>query len=192
MHSPRSGEGGPERSECGAQSECRPEREDMTREMAAGQPPAKSVQEVETRLIGMFATLYSSAIEAMCARYGPEALDVARRAFMDTMVGLSKENLAALPERDLQTYVGWLTTDGTEQGHRCETVESTERSIRLKYLDCPWATAFRAVGHPEIGKFFCDADAPIAAAFNPTIKFDRSMTLMEGDEYCNHHFYAEP
>lgn len=151
----------------------------------------KSVQEVETRLIGMFAAIYSSTVAAMCARYGPEALDVARQAFMDTMVSLSKETLAHLKERDLHTYVGWLTTDGTEEGHRYETVESTGKSIRLKYLECPWATAFRAVGHPEIGKFFCEADAPIASAFNPEIRFERTMTLMDGDEYCNHHFFTE-
>ncbi len=164
----------------------------MTDKPVAARPAGKTIQEVETRLAGMFATLYASAIEAMCARYGPEALDIARQAFMDTMVGLSKQNLAHLEDRDLHTYVDWLTTDGTEQGHRYETVESTGDSIRLKYLDCPWATAFRAVGHPEIGKFFCDADAPIASAFNSAIKFDRTKTLMEGDEYCNHHFYTEP
>jgi L-2-amino-thiazoline-4-carboxylic acid hydrolase len=164
----------------------------MTHEPSPNQQKGKSVQEVETRLVGMFATLYASAIDAMCARYGPEALEVARQAFMDTMVGLSKQNLAHLEGRDLHTYVAWLTTDGTEQGHRYETIESTESSIRLKYLDCPWAVAFRVVGHPEIGRFFCDADAPIASAFNSEIQFERTMTLMDGDEYCNHHFYREP
>lgn len=152
-------------------------------------PAGKTVHDVENRLIGMFASIYASAIDAMCARFGPEALEVAREAFMKTMVQASRDNLAHLEPRDLQTYVGWLTTDGTEQGHRYETVESTEDSIRLKYVDCPWATAFRAVGHPEIGRFFCDADAPIASAFNQEIQFDRTLTLMDGDEYCNHHFF---
>lgn len=162
----------------------------MTHEAMPEQKQGKSVQEVETRLIGMFAMLYSATIEAMCARYGPEALDVARQAFMDAMVGVSKQTLAHLPARDLHTYVDWLVTDGTEEGHRCETVERTADSIRLKYLDCPWATAFRAVGHPEIGRFFCDADEPIVAVFNPEIQFDRTKTLMDGDEYCNHHFFT--
>ena len=163
----------------------------MTHEPTPDQPQGKSVAQVETRLVGMFAAIYASAIEAMCARYGPEALDVARQAFMDTMVGVSKDTLAHLENRDLHTYVDWLTTDGTEEGHRYETVEHTENSIRLKYLDCPWAAAFRAVGHPEIGRFFCDADAPIASAFNPDIQFDRTKTLMDGDDHCNHHFFTE-
>lgn len=151
----------------------------------------KSIEEVENRLIGMFASLYAATIEAMCARYGPEAFDVARQTFMDTMVGMSKKDLARLQERDLHTYVAWLTTDGTEQGHRYETVESTEDSIRLRYIDCPWATVFQVIGHPEIGRFFCDADAPIATAFNEEIKFERTLTLMDGDDFCNHHFFIE-
>jgi hypothetical protein len=163
----------------------------MTDKSTTDQHTGKSIQDVENRLIGMFAAIYSSAIDAMCARYGPEALDVAREAFMDTMVRSSKEDLAHLEKRDLQSYVAWLTTDGTEQGHRYETVDSTEDSIRLRYVDCPWATAFREVGHPEIGRFFCDADAPIASAFNEKIKFERTMTLMDGDDYCNHHFFTE-
>jgi len=163
----------------------------MTKGTDTDKRAAKSVEEVEARLIGMFASIYSAAIDAMCARYGPEALDVARQAFMDTIVGMTKEDLAHLEQRDLHSYVAWLTTDGTEQGHRYETVESREDSIRLKYVDCPWATAFRAAGHPEIGRFFCDADAPIASGFNQDIQFERTMTLMDGDEYCNHHFFTE-
>ena len=163
----------------------------MTRKTIVDQPTPKSVAEVETKLVGMFASIYSSAIDAMCRRYGPEALDVARQAFMDTIVGMTKEAPTRPEERDLHAYVAWLTSDVTEQGHRCETVECTETSIRLKYVSCPWVKAFQDVGHPEIGRFFCDADAPIASEFNPDIQFERTMTLMDGDGYCDHHFYTE-
>jgi predicted ArsR family transcriptional regulator len=163
----------------------------MTSKNNTDQQMSKSVEEVEKRLIGMFASIYSRAIEAMCARYGPEAFEIARQAFMDTIVETSEENFANMQERDLHSYVAWLTSDGTEEGHEYETVESTEDSIRLKYVNCPWATCFRAIGHPEIGKFFCDADAPIASAFNEDIKFERTQTLMDGDDFCNHHFFIE-
>jgi hypothetical protein len=163
----------------------------MTKKTIIDQPTRKSVAEVETGLAGMFASIYSATIDAMCCRYGPEALEVARQTFMDTIVGMTKEDPSRPEERDLYSYVAWLTSDVTEQGHRCETVECTETSIRLKYLSCPWATAFRDIGHEEIGRFFCDADAPIAAEFNGDIKFERTMTLMDGDDHCDHHFFTE-
>ena len=149
------------------------------------------IEEVETGLITMFASLYAETIEAMRARFGPEALQVARQAFMDAMLEMSKEGFAGIQDRDLRSYVDWLTTDGTEEGHAYEVLEMTDASIRLKYTQCPWATAFRAVGHPEIGRFFCEADAPIAAAFSQDIQFERTKTLMGGDPFCDHHFFTE-
>jgi len=163
----------------------------MVNEDGTPQVVIKTSQEIEDRLIGMFATIYSKTVVAMCEEYGPEALDVARQAFIKTIIETSKEGFVGIENRDLHTYVKWLTTDGTESSHKYETIEWTENSIRLRYLFCPWAVHFRKIGYPEIGKFFCDADSPIASLFNEDIKFDRTKTLMEGDDYCNHHFYVE-
>jgi len=163
----------------------------MNIEEGRNKQKSKSPEEIENRLIGMFALIYSKTLEALIERYGPDALDTAREACINTIVEMSKAGFADMEDRDLHTYVDWLTTDGTESSHRYETVERTENSIRLKYLYCPWAVYFREVGHPEIGKFFCDADGPIAAVFNEDIKFDRTKTLMEGDDHCDHHFYTE-
>ena len=119
----------------------------MTSKNNTDQQMNKSVKEVEKSLIGMFASIYSQTIDAMCARYGPEAFDVARQAFMDTIVEMSEENFANMQKRDLHSYVAWLTSDGTEEGHEYETVESTgnrreywilqdSRAVRQRHVGC--------------------------------------------------------
>ena len=54
---------------------------------------------------------------------------------------------------------------------------------------CPTA-CFRAIGRPEVGRFFCDADEPMIEEFSPDIGFRRTKTLMDGDSCCDHHFFT--
>ena len=80
----------------------------------------KTSQEIEDRLISMFAMIYSKSVVAMCEEYGPEALDVARQAFIKTIIETSKEGFTDIENRDLHNYVKWLTTYGTESSHKYE------------------------------------------------------------------------
>jgi hypothetical protein len=152
--------------------------------------PEPTAEQAEAAVVELFAVLYSRTVEEMRRKFGEEAYDIARRAFLDSMLEGWIKAYDALPDRTLKTYVDWLTSIVTA-GTRYEIVEKGESSIRLKFSVCPWATYFRKIGKPEIGRFFCDADQPMVEAFNESIGFEIHKTLMKGDEYCDHHFFVK-
>ena len=147
-------------------------------------------EEAENVLIALFAIVYSGTLDQMTEKYGKETFDAARRGFIDSMVKADTEEFMKCKERSLRAYVEWLLSNITV-GHRYEIVEDKEDSVRLRFTKCPWAHFFREIGRPEIGKFFCDADGPLAEAFDRSIKFEITKTLMNGDDYCNHHYFIE-
>lgn len=70
------------------------------------------------------------------------------------------------------------------------TVEHRDNGIQICCTKCPLADMARAIGEPEWGyRFYCKTDPIVVEAFNPNIGLQRSKTLMEGHEYCNHFYY---
>ena len=150
----------------------------------------RNPEEIENDLIKLFATVYSGSVDEIVKRYGGEGFEAIRKGFIDAMVQADIEEFKKIKEKTLKAYITWLLSAIT-LGHRYEIIEEKVDSVKFRFTNCPWANAFRAIGKPEIGKFFCDADGPLAAAFNKNIKFEITKTLMEGDEYCNHHYYIQ-
>jgi len=150
----------------------------------------KTVFDVENSLIGLFAIVYSGSVEEVEKKYGKEGFEAARKGFNDSMVQADIEVFETMKDRSLKAYIDWLLSAITE-GHEYEILENRDDSVKFKFTSCPWADHFRAIGKQHIGKFFCDADGPLATAFNKNIKFEITKTLMNGDAYCNHHYYVE-
>ena len=150
----------------------------------------RTAEEAEDALVGLFATVYARTVEEMQQKYGEEGFQLARKAFLDSMVEGWEKEFDQLPDRSLSTYVNWLASIVTS-GTRFEVIEATESSIRFRFTVCPWATHFRRIGKPEVGRFFCEADVPMVAAFNKIIGFEITKTLMDGDAYCDHHFFIK-
>jgi hypothetical protein len=71
-----------------------------------------------------------------------------------------------------------------------EIVEDTEKVFELKVTECLWATVFKSAGlEGEIGHAaVCNMDYAWPRAFNPDFKMERSKTLMQGDDCCNHRY----
>ncbi len=71
-----------------------------------------------------------------------------------------------------------------------EVVEDTEKAFGLRVTECVWAQVFREadlggeIGHAAI----CNMDYHWPTAFNPTIKMERTKTLMQGHDQCNHRY----
>ena len=139
-------------------------------------------EQAEAAVIGLFATIYPATVDEM-------DFERARSAFLRAMVDGWKLEYEKLPDRTLATYVRWLTSILTA-GARWQIVEQTETSVRFRFTACPWATHFRAVGRPDVGRFFCDADYPMVECFSKSLGFDRTRTLMDGDPCCDHHFFV--
>lgn len=121
---------------------------------------------------------------------GAQGFERARRAFLKAMVDGWQKEYEKLPDRGLETYVRWLTSIVTA-GTRWQIVERTPISVRFRFTVCPWATHFRALGRPDVGHFFCDADYPMVQCFNQALGFERTQTLMDGDPCCDHHFFVK-
>jgi len=156
-----------------------------------GAPGAgRSPEEAEAAVASLFATLYTRTVDEMVKALGQSGFEVARSSFLDAMVQGWKAQYRELPDRSLATYVRWLTSIVTA-GTRYRIVEDTPYSVRFCFTACPWATCFRAIGRPEIGRFFCDADQPMVEQFSPDIGFERTQTLMDGDPCCDHHFFVK-
>ena len=75
-----------------------------------------------------------------------------------------------------------------------EVVEDSEEAFELKVTECVWAEVFREAGlGGEVGHAaVCRMDYNWPTSFNPTIRMERSKTLMQGDECCNHRYVVSP
>jgi hypothetical protein len=86
----------------------------------------------------------------------------------------------------------WSNTEDIPgyRGADYEILEETPHSCKVRVTRCRYAEIYRAAGEPEIGKAMtCDLDPAIAEAFDPRIVFNRTKTLMEGHEYCDHSYH---
>ena len=73
-------------------------------------------------------------------------------------------------------------------GYIFET-EEIENGMQIYCTRCPYANLYRELGGEDWGfQLFCAADAELVEQFNPNIKFERSKTLMEGHDCCNHRY----
>ncbi len=70
------------------------------------------------------------------------------------------------------------------------TIERTETTVQIYCTKCPIADTYRSIHQEQYGLIFhCNEDPFIVEGYNPKIKFKRTKTLMNGDEYCDH-FYS--
>jgi hypothetical protein len=71
-----------------------------------------------------------------------------------------------------------------------EVIEDTEKVFGLKVTECVNAEVFDAAGlGGEIGHAaVCNMDYSWPTAFNPNFKMERTKTLMQGDDECNHRY----
>lgn len=71
-----------------------------------------------------------------------------------------------------------------------KVVEDTESVFALEITECIWPEVFGAEGlDGEIGHAaICNMDYSWPPAFNPAFKMERSKTLMQGHDCCNHRY----
>jgi len=71
-----------------------------------------------------------------------------------------------------------------------EVVQDTEAVFELSVSECVWEVVFREAGMAgEIGHAaVCNMDYTWPPAFNPAFRLERSKTLMQGNDCCNHRY----
>lgn len=131
------------------------------------------------------ARLAVELLHAMEARFGPEARQVVRE--MAENQEFPPRPDVGEPQADLREFCA--TLEGTVVGsHRWERVIDEPDRIGYHFTRCMYAEIFRELGEPELGFVKCAADEPWARSYNPKLAFNRTKTLMEGDELCDHVF----
>ena len=94
------------------------------------------------------------------------------------------------PDRSFQTFVATFRPPRYANTLTHEVVEDTENAFQLKVTECIWAEVFKEAGlDGEIGyAAVCNMDNTWPTAFNPRFRMERTKTLMQGDEECNHRY----
>ncbi|MHA2179642.1 MAG: L-2-amino-thiazoline-4-carboxylic acid hydrolase [Candidatus Thorarchaeota archaeon] len=73
-----------------------------------------------------------------------------------------------------------------------EFPHETNTELHCKYSECLFAKTFRELGAEDLGLIIgCEADHIFIQTMNPNLRLERSKTLMEGHDQCNHTFSWE-
>lgn len=101
-----------------------------------------------------------------------------------------EQQAADAPDRTFGTFVSTFRPPRFARTLTHEVVEDTEDVFELRVTECVWASVFREAGlDGEIGHAaVCNMDYAWPRAFNPTFKMERSRTLMQGHDHCNHRY----
>jgi hypothetical protein len=150
----------------------------------------KKTEEYQNLIIEQFALIYSKTIEKLSSKFGKEIPELSKKIFIDTMKKFGMDSFKNVDDRSLKSYIDWLLS-ALEIGHEYKIIENNEKSVKLIFNKCPWAFYFNKYNSPEIGKYFCLADGPLAKAFNKKISFKITKTIMDGNSYCNHHYFIK-
>ena len=106
---------------------------------------------------------------------------------------LGEQQAASAPDRDFQTFVAQFRPPRYAEVLTHEVIEDSDAAFELKVTECVWASVFREAGlDGEIGHAaVCNMDYTWPGAFNPEIRMERTKTLMQGDDHCNHRYVRE-
>jgi hypothetical protein len=101
-----------------------------------------------------------------------------------------KRQLEESPDASFESFVSLFRQLVSSPSLTGEVVEDTNEVLELKVTECIWATVFQEadlggdIGHAAI----CNMDYHWPPAFNPAFKMERTKTLMQGHDCCNHRY----
>jgi len=150
----------------------------------------RACQEILGRKMTSAVSMYVEALRAIEQLYGLAAVGAVQEHQMRKWVAAAAERRELAEETSLRAYCGSLE-EGCRGSHLWEKLEESETRQAYRFTRCLWAELFRSLNAEDIGVWICEADGPVAAAFNPGIRFQRTKTLMEGDDCCDHIYYVE-
>ena len=136
------------------------------------------------------ATLLVAAVRAIQAKYGDEGVEAIHHAFKEVAVERGEKMAREVGAPTLQAYCSALEA-GCAGSQEWLKLEDTDTRQAYRFTRCMWAGVFAELDALDIGFWLCEGDAPAASAFNPAIGFQRTKTLMEGDDCCDHIFYLK-
>ena len=135
-----------------------------------------------------------SLLDQFEARHGEEFI-----AMLDALLGESTrrdwaKTAAGLATQEVSDLVERLWMPLRAQGFEF-TIEERPEGVQFHCTKCPVADLAKMLpgkDAPEwMYRMFCRGDYAIVEGFNPKMRFQRSKTLMLGDDECNHLYSME-
>lgn len=116
----------------------------------------------------------------------PEIMEIILKTNRDVLCQPLLNSIAR--ESDISEFIKVIWEPLRNSGYVFES-EEVENGVQIYCTRCPYANLYRELGGEEWGfQLYCAADAELVEQLNPNIKFERSQTLMEGQNYCNHRY----
>lgn len=94
------------------------------------------------------------------------------------------------PDTTWETFTAIFRPPALQDTITHEVVEDTEKVFSLRVTECLHAEEFKLsrmdgeIGHAA----FCYGDFHMPGAFNPNFRLERTKTLMQGDDHCDHRY----
>jgi predicted ArsR family transcriptional regulator len=154
------------------------------------------IQQLKQRLFQKEQLLLGSRAElamAVIDHFGPEAEEVIKNFVNDGTrkwaASIAETDRQADKKNDIQGLIDFLWKPLPQEGFEF-TYEQNEQGYQMHVTKCPIADIAQSLNLEKWGFiFYCMGDAAICEGYNPEIRFTRTKTLMEGDDYCDH-FYS--
>ncbi|UCG89257.1 MAG: L-2-amino-thiazoline-4-carboxylic acid hydrolase [Gemmatimonadota bacterium] len=130
-------------------------------------------------------------IEALRAELGePELIRLLNLYSADNGRRVGETQAQAATDTSFRAFVNQFRPPRYATTLTHEVVEDTEKAFELRVTECVWAEVFQAAGlGGEIGHAaVCNMDYYWPPAFNPNLKMERTRTLMQGHDHCNHRY----
>ena len=120
----------------------------------------------------------------------PELIRMLNRHSAEQGRQIGEQQAQSFPDTTFATFVNQYRPPRYAEVLTHEVVEDTENSLGLSVTECVWADVFRDAGlGGEIGHAaVCNMDYHWPTAFNPNFKLERTKTLMQGHDECNHRY----
>lgn len=109
-------------------------------------------------------------------------------ADVGTRVGINQSSSS--PDTSFDSFTKYFRPPSYKNTLTLEIVQDTPKVFELKVTECIWATAFKELGLAgELGNAaICNMDYSWPKAFNSDFKMERTKTLMQGNDCCNHKY----
>ncbi len=149
---------------------------------------AAAFREVLKRKVKGCAGVLVRCLRALEERYGKEVYAVCEEALAQRTPRAAEELKS--PEEDLQEFCAGLER-GCSGSHEWVRVEDKPGRIGYSFTACLWAEVFNELDAADIGWWWCAGDEPATKAYNPALGFERTKTLMQGHDECDHVFKVD-
>lgn len=142
-------------------------------------------------LLRMEVRAMGTVIKAMRGEMGDaETIRVLKVSSKTIGEEIGKRQAESVPETTFENFKADFRPMLSGPSLTGEVVEDTERVFELRVSECLWPEVMGEAGlDGEIGHAaVCNMDYSWPPAFNPDFKMERTKTLMQGNDCCNHRY----